>query len=78
MCFVSLVTTGIPNQPGYGRLQNWPDQQLLDLSEVLKRLDKIDQALGLRDCKDQEKAAFLKELEDRVTDIEKKLKKKNK
>ena len=67
MCFVSLVSSGLQtqNQP-FGQLQNWPPQQVIDLSEVIRRLDRIDQVLGLKDCKDEAKEKFLKELNDLV------------
>jgi len=64
MCFVSLVTSCFPNQvPPFHQLENWPKEQVLDLAEVLRRLDRIDKALGLRDCKDESKEKFLKELD---------------
>lgn len=69
MCFVSLVATSFTDQPGVGSIKNWPDQPVLDLAEVIQKLDKIDKALQLRDCKDAEKEKFLTALIDRVNEI---------
>src|SRR5579863_5538870 len=67
MCIVSMISTGIPLQrPPYNDLQTWPRQEILDLSEIIKRLDRIDKKLGLKDCKDDAKESFLKELEELV------------
>lgn len=70
MCFVSLVATEF-NQPGVGSIQSWPAQQVLDLSEVILKLDKIDKALELRNCQDAAKEKFLTDLIDRVNEIAK-------
>lgn len=71
MCIVSVISEALPNQ---GILwQYWPPQQILDLSEVIKKLDSIDKKLGLKDCNDPIKESFLSELAKRVEAIEKRL-----
>lgn len=71
MCIVSAVSEALPKQniPW----QQWPTQQILDLSEVIKKLDSIDKKLGLKDCNDSLKESFLSELANRVEAIEKRL-----
>lgn len=74
MCIVSMITQEIPKQfPNWQ--QQFTPQQVVDLSEVLKKLDAIDKKLGAKDCKDESKAKFLEELaalRQRVEELESK------
>lgn len=78
MCFVSNISDGYYGQIPFVPLQNWPPQQVIDLSEVIRRLDDIDKKLGLRDCMDDQKQKFMDELNIRLTKIENSSKKKEK
>lgn len=69
MCAVSAVI-GHAMQHFQG-INTWPLQPAVDLSEVIKRLDKIDKALGSRDCHEPTKDEFLKTLEARIAELEK-------
>jgi hypothetical protein len=77
MCAVSFVTHGItqdyPNFPS-----SWPQQQLVDLSEVLKRLDAIDKALEAKNCDEPGKEEFFRKLNQRIEALERKGRKKAK
>jgi hypothetical protein len=68
MCIVSMVTRGIGEQ--YPPLKQWPYQQVVDMSEVLKKLDVLDKKLGKKDCHEPEKDKFLKDLAERVKELE--------
>ena len=69
MCAVSMVVDAAYTQ--FPPIQQWPIQQVVDMSEVIKLLTKIDEKLGAKDCVDAKKEAFLKELADRVAELEK-------
>lgn len=74
MCFVSVMSQGLGQQGSvFGQLQNWPDPQVQKLSQVVELLQSIDEKLGLRECKDDEKEKFLRELDTRMKQIERKL-----
>lgn len=69
MCSVSAVIHDI--KTNFPPLQSWTYRQIVDLSEVIKRLDKIDKALGAKDCYEPTKEDFLKQLSDRIAALEK-------
>lgn len=71
MCAVSAVIGETMRQ--FPPIQTWPYQPAVDLSEVIKRLDRIDKALGAKDCHEPTKDAFLKSLEARIAELEKRL-----
>lgn len=68
MCIVSMVTTGIQEQ--YPPLKQWPYQQVVDMSEVLKKLDALDKKLGNKECYEPVKDKFLQELAERLEHLE--------
>lgn len=74
MCFVSVLTTNVQHQIQQP-VKYWPYQQATEFSEIIKRLDALDQKLGLRDCHDVEKAAFIKALSDRIAELEQQMSK---
>ncbi len=69
MCFVSVLTQQIPQQQPNWQT-NWNIGQLTEMKQIIERLDRIDKALGLRDCKDELKAEFLRTLLDRIEHLE--------
>lgn len=71
MCVLSMVADQYNRQfPDWHQKFNL--DQFYDLSEVVKRLDALDKALNLKDCKDKEKEEFLKKLSDRIAELENK------
>lgn len=72
MCSVSMITNNFDKQ--YPPINQWPYQQAVDLSEVLKKLDDIDKKMGAKDCNETGKEAFFKALEDRIAALEAKVK----
>lgn len=69
MCVVSMIHDWASKLP----TQTW-DPNLLDLyHDLLRRVNEIDAKLGLPNCESPEKAAFLKEIEERVKKLEEKV-----
>ena len=68
MCVVSAITQSIPNN--WGSPQNWPAQTVIDVDQILKKLDAIDKKLGAPECTDPNKDKFLADLERRVKALE--------
>jgi len=68
MCVYSAVIDSVRDQAWrepFNRTQwDWSAYQLLQ--EVLKRLDKIDKHLGLKDCVDDRKDVFMQELKELI------------
>jgi hypothetical protein len=64
-----MVTEGINKQ--YPPIQTWPYQQVIDMSEVLKKLDLLDKKLGAKNCYEPVKEDVLKQLENRIEVLEK-------
>lgn len=50
--------------------QDWDWNTVQQFLEVLRRLDEIDKKLGLKDCADEEKDAFMKKVFERVDALE--------
>jgi hypothetical protein len=71
MYIVSMVATGIKEQ--YPPIQQWTYPQVVDLTEVLKKLDKIDKQLGAKECHEPEKEKLLEQLAARVAELERQL-----
>lgn len=70
MCMVSMVTQGFPQQyPDWQ--QTTPLSTLVELKEILKRLDAIDKKLEAKDCADEKKAKFFDDLDGRIAALEK-------
>lgn len=67
MCVVSAVTDYYKRAP----IERWPAPQIVELSEILKKLDALDKKLGEPPCTDDRKEQFLKSLEARVAELEK-------
>ena len=74
MCMVSMVTGGM--QQDYPKFpQGFGLGQLLDLSEILKRLDQLDKDLKAKNCDEPGKASFFEKLNARIEALERKQKK---
>lgn len=72
MCVVSNTIDSVYKQ--YPPLNTWTYPQLVDMSEVIKRLDALDKKLGAMDCYDPKKQKFLQELKDRIEELEQQVK----
>jgi hypothetical protein len=48
----------------------WTKPMLTEYQEVIRRLDKLDEALGQKDCIDPAKAAWMREVEARIATLE--------
>ena len=71
MCVVSMVTQQFPEQfPDWQRTA--PLTVLTGLQEVLKKLDAIDKAMEAKNCKDELKDQFFRDLAERIEALEKK------
>lgn len=64
MCIVSVVTSAIGNQ--LPSLNQWPYQQIQDLSRVIQLLESIDRKMGAKDCLDETKRIFIEQLNQRL------------
>lgn len=74
MCMVSMVTHGMGQEyPQFPQPFTLP--QLVDLSEVLKRLDELDKKIGAKNCDEPGKAEFFEKLNARIEALERKQKK---
>jgi hypothetical protein len=67
MCITSLVMQ-------YGRDQipftQWTRPVFNEYQEILRRLEDLDEKLAQPDCEDPAKAAWMREVEERLTAIE--------
>lgn len=72
MCVVSMVVEGLQQQYPVP-VQFWPPPTVLEVSDILKRLDAIDKKLGLRDCDDADKIVWRKQLDERVKALEREM-----
>lgn len=58
----------------YGRqhvpLQQWTRPAFNEFQEILRRLEKLDEALNQPDCEDPAKAEWMKAVEDRLAALE--------
>jgi hypothetical protein len=67
MCSVSVIQQYMhdrttPNQ--------WTRPMFDEYKEIIRRLDKLDGALGQPDCEDPAKAAWMREVEARLAKLE--------
>lgn len=66
MCMVSVVYD-------YGRTvpqTSWTPDTWSQFQEILKRIDELDKKLGEPECHDPMKAAWVKEVEERLKKLE--------
>ena len=68
MCVMSMVTTGMGQQ--WPKPQRWGLQDLIDVTQILKRLDALDKKLGAPNCHEPVKEQFIKDLETRIAALE--------
>ena len=68
MCVMSMVTAGMGQQ--WPEPKFWPKQDLIDVAEILKRLDALDKKLGAPNCHEPIKEEFIKSLEQRIAKLE--------
>lgn len=67
MCSVSVIHDYWQNNT---TPQQWTRPMLDEYQQIIKRLDKLDEALGQKDCIDPAKAAWMREVEERLAAIE--------
>jgi len=68
MCVVSMMVDSMQQQ--WPPINQWPAQQVVDISAILEAIRRLDEKLGARDCHDPKKDKFLQELEARVKALE--------
>lgn len=67
MCSVSaMIDYGRENVP----LDQWTRPTWTEYKEILKRLDALDKKLDQPDCEDPAKAAWMREVERRLAELE--------
>lgn len=66
MCAVSVVFDYYRNTP----ITYWNQTNYGEFREIIQRLDKLDKALGERECHDPAKAEWTKRVEDRLAALE--------
>ncbi len=72
MCSVSAITPVMQQQ--WPSIQTLPFQDLVSIRDVLNKLDALDKKLGAPACKeDAPKDAFIQELADRISVLEKRV-----
>jgi hypothetical protein len=68
MCWVSYVhdysRTNIP-------IESWTVPAFNEYKEIIRRLEKLDEKMGQPDCEDPGKAAWMREVEERLASLEK-------
>ena len=68
MCLISAIHTGLQQVP----LEQWDRPKFDQLQDILRRIEKLDEALAQPDCLDPAKAEMLKRIEERLTALEQK------
>jgi hypothetical protein len=67
MCMVSVISQ-------YGQQQiprmQWTPDSFSDYKEILRRIEQLDAKLNQPDCVDPAKAAWMREVEDRLAALE--------
>lgn len=66
MCVVSMVYDAVRTVP----LDNWTRPAFTDFQEIIRRIERLDEKLGQKDCVDPAKAAWMREVEDRLRKLE--------
>lgn len=51
-------------------LQQWTQPTFLEFQTIIAKLDELDRKLGQPDCVDPAKAAFMKQIEERLAKLE--------
>lgn len=80
MCVVSFVTAPTAtNTPFWDKVvkprqveYDWTPNTWAQFKEILDKLKDLDAKLGLKDCEDESKGAWMKEVEKRLTELEQK------
>jgi hypothetical protein len=67
MCAVSVMQDYFRQ---YVPLRDWTPPVWADYKEVLRRLESLDAKLGQPDCEDPAKAAWMREVEQRLARLE--------
>jgi tetrahydromethanopterin S-methyltransferase subunit G len=70
MCIQSVVMDYMKRRVP---LDRWTPPAYQDFQELLRRIDKLDRDLGEPDCVDPVKAAYIKQIENRLAELEKKV-----
>lgn len=66
MCIASAITPAL-SQPGiWHQIGSMPYQGVVELRQILDRLDALDKKMGLLECRDAEKEAFFKALNELI------------
>lgn len=66
MCVVSVVQDYFKNQPP----SIWNQSTFDEYKEIIRRLGELDKKLDQKDCEDPAKAAWMKEVEERLKTLE--------
>lgn len=69
MCMISVVHQGAQQIP----IDQWNRPAYNELQEILRLVRHLDETLGQPDCEDPQKAAWQREVEQRLTEIENRL-----
>lgn len=67
MCAVSMVHDYMRTNVPY---EAWTRPMFNEYQEIIRRLEKLDEKLEQPDCPDPEKAAWMKEVEERLVKLE--------
>ncbi|MGH3626852.1 MAG: hypothetical protein ACRDRL_05335 [Sciscionella sp.] len=51
-------------------INQWPFQQVVDMTKAIELLTQIDKKLGAKDCVDEKKDKFIKQLQRRIVKLE--------
>jgi hypothetical protein len=69
VCTVSAINDYFNRGPGINA--PWTQPAMNEYKEILARLAKLDEMLQQRDCEDPAKAAWMREVEARLAELEK-------
>lgn len=69
MCAVSMIHDWAQALP----MQSWNPITYQHYLDLIRRIEELDRKVGQPDCEDPAKAAFLKSIGDRLSNLEKKV-----
>lgn len=66
MCTVSMIYDAAKQIP----MQQWTQPAFYDFTQIVEMLKELDRKLGMKDCEDPAKAAWMRSVEERLRQLE--------